>query len=172
LSEVLNDLDIDMRKELAEIDLDVDLPPITVAPDELIRRLEQYDLHDALRPEPLQLFRDGHFNEAVRRASERFETVVRDQSDELHHRSGRALMAQAFRPDGGALSLSGVEAQNERDFQEGYQFLTMGMMAAIRNVFSHGDEERRPPEECFEMLMFLNWLFGRLDEAEVQADGG
>lgn len=46
----------------------------------------------------------------------------------------------------------------------------MGMMSSIRNVFSHGDEGRRSSEECFEMLMFLNWLFGHLDEAEVQGD--
>lgn len=169
MAEVLYELDIDMRRELSEIDLEVDLPPITVAPEELVRRLEQFDLHGALRPEPLRLFRDGHFNEAVRRAAERFESAVRERSG-LKDRSGRDLMAHAFRPDEGKLSLSGVEAENARDFQEGYQFLTMGMMAAIRNVFSHGDEERRPPEECFEMLMFLNWLFGRLDEAEVQGD--
>ena len=33
------------------------------------------------------------------------------------------------------------------------------MMRGIRNIFSHGDEDPRTPEVCFEMLMFLNWLF-------------
>lgn len=43
--------------------------------------------------------------------------------------------------------------------------LTMGMMSAIRNVFSHGDEEQRSPEEAFEMLLFINWLYRLLPES-------
>lgn len=164
LGEILNELGFDMRSELAAIDLDEELPPIVLPPTALLERLEQYNLHEALRTEPLELFRDGHFNEAVRRAAERYEDRVRDRSRLGEH--GRNLMASAFRPEGPSLSLTRVEAENQRDFQEGFMFLSMGMMQAIRNVFSHGDEERRPPEECFETLLFLNWLFKHLELAE------
>lgn len=41
-------------------------------------------------------------------------------------------------------------------------FMAMGMMRAIRNVFSQGDEAQRSPEVCFEMLLFFNWLFRQL----------
>lgn len=165
LTEALLALDFYMRRELGEIELEEELPAITIPPKELVHRLEEHDLHDAVRTEPLQLFRDGHFNEAVRRAAERFEDALRDRSGLDDH--GRTLMANAFRPDGGVLRLVNVEAENQRDFQEGFQFLAMGMIQAIRNVFSHGDEERRPPEECYEMLLFLNWLFRHLGLAET-----
>ena len=47
----------------------------------------------------------------------------------------------------------------EKGSQEGYMHLTMGMIRAIRNIFSHGDENQHSPEEAYEMLLFINWLF-------------
>lgn len=171
LADVLEDLRFDMRDELEAIEVDVEVRRETIPTDDLIDHLEDHPLHDAVAGAPLELFRDGHYKEAVRKAAERFESVVRDRTD-LKGQYGQGLMAQAFKPDGGRLQLVGVEAENQESFQDGFKFLTMGMMSSIRNVFSHGDEERRSAEECFEMLMFLNWLFGRLDEAEVQGDDG
>lgn len=155
LSRCLVDLGIDMTKELAEVELDERLPRITVPPEKLKKTLREHDLEPELATEPLQLFEDGHFNEAVRKAAERFE-------NEVHARSGldsfgRQLMAGAFAtPD--LLAIDRLEPENQDGFVEGYRFLAMGLTGAIRNVFSHGDEERRSPEECFEMLLFLNWM--------------
>lgn len=75
-------------------------------------------------------------------------------------------MAKAFRLDGGPVRLNALATENEREIQEGVRFMTMGMMRAIRNVFSHGDEERRSPEEAFEILLFINWLFRQLASSE------
>jgi len=55
-------------------------------------------------------------------------------------------------------SISENVAWGKHDFIEGYKLLSMGSMSAIRNIFSHSDEERRTPKECFEMLLFLNWM--------------
>jgi uncharacterized protein (TIGR02391 family) len=115
--------------------------------------------------EPLALFRDGHFNEAVRKAGERFEEAVRDRSGLGEH--GVCLMGKAFGQKG-TLIVRGMKPENEDDFQEGMKFLGMGMMAALRNVFSHGDEERRSPEECYETLLFINWLFRMLEESQLR----
>lgn len=163
VSAALHALGCDMRAELGNIELDKLLPRITVPPDKLVKRLEEHDLHDAIASEPLQLFRDGHFNESVRKAAERFEDHVRELT--RLSESGMPLMSKALSPEKGSLRLVNVEAENQEDFQRGYMYLAMGMMQAIRNVFSHGDEERRPPEECFEALLFLNWLFRHLDLA-------
>ena len=72
-------------------------------------------------------------------------------------------MAKAFKLDNPVITLNDLSTDNKRGIQEGYQFMTMGMMRAIRNVFSHGDENQRNPEECYEMLMFINWLFRNID---------
>lgn len=70
---------------------------------------------------------------------------------------GRKLMSDAFKnPD--LLDLGKLQPENQDSFVEGYRFLGMGLTGAIRNVFSHGDEHRRTPEECFEMLLMVNWM--------------
>jgi hypothetical protein len=40
----------------------------------------------------------------------------------------------------------------------------MGMMSGIRNIFSHGDEDRSKPEEAYEKLLFVNWMFRKLED--------
>lgn len=156
LSNTLFELEIDMRRELAEIVIDETLPRINVPPKDLEKYLRNHDLDPNISSEPLQLFSDGHFNESVRKATERLENFVQEISN--LGLSGRDLMANAFR-DGTYVNASNIQPENQQGFIEGYKFLTMGAMASIRNIFSHGDEERRSPEECFEMLLFINWLF-------------
>jgi len=163
VSDCLADLGVDMRRELADTELDETLPRITVPPKELEERLRKHDLHEAIASEPLELFSGGHFNEAVRRAAERFEDQVRERSGINDH--GRSLMGRVFGAGVDRLAIEGMQPENEVDFQNGFKLLAMGLMGAIRNVFSHGDEERREPEECFEMLMFTNWLFRNLEKA-------
>ena len=159
LSACLLELGIDMTKEIEAVVLDESLPRITVPPDKLKERLRQHDLDPAISSEPLQLFEDGHFNEAVRKCAERFEDRVRNLSN--IEATGRDLVSKAFK-EATFIDISQIEPENQSSFVDGYRFLAMGMMAAIRNIFSHGDEERRPPEECFEMILFLNWMFGYL----------
>lgn len=157
------------RDELArsaELSMYFALRRLSIEQDEVRHHLPapgrlRHDLHPDLASEPLDLFSHGHFNEAVRKGAERFEALVRDRSG--FSESGKQLMGKAFGVGQEKLKIPGLEPENDDNFQEGFMFLTMGMMAAIRNVFSHGDEERRSPEECFEMLLFLNWLYRGLD---------
>lgn len=160
LSNTLFDLDIDMRKELADITIDETLPRIQVPPKQLEEHLREHDLDPNISSEPLQLFSDGHFNESVRKAAERFEDYVQEISKV--DSSGRDLMANAFK-DHSFINVSRIQPENQQGFVEGYKFLAMGAMASIRNIFSHGNEKGRTPEECYEMLLFINWLFRSLD---------
>lgn len=116
LADVLEELRFDMRDELEAVEVDVEVRRETIPTDDLIDHLEDHPLHDAVAGAPLELFRDGHYNEAVRKAAERFESVVRDRID-LKGQYGQGLMAQAFKPDGGRLQLVGVEAENQDSFQ-------------------------------------------------------
>ncbi len=156
LSDILFNLGIDMRKELADIEIDETLPRITVPPEELKERLEQHDLDPKIAIEPLELFKNGHFNEAVRKACEIFEDNVRGLSGSTNY--GRPLMGEVFKDDS-YLLVEQIQSLNRKDFVDGYQHLAMGAMAAIKNIFGHGNEERRSPEECYEMLLFVNWLW-------------
>ena len=157
LAQCLLNLGIDMREEFNRLKIDETLPRITVPPERLLKQLRNHDLDPSISAEPLELFRDGHYNEAVRRACEKFEAKVQKLSS-LLDKCGRALMGQVFSTIT-HIDTTGIEDCNKQDFIDGYKHLAMGAMAAIRNVFSHGDQERRSPEECYEMLLFLNWMF-------------
>jgi len=145
-----------MVKELGSIELDETLPRITVAPEELKQRLRGHDLDPSLAAEPLVLFEEGHFNESVRKAAEKFEDRVKELCGLSAY--GQELMGKAFADDV-LLDVDSYKPENRGSFAGGYKLLAMGSMTAIRNILSHGDEERRSPEECFEMMLFLNWLF-------------
>ncbi len=160
LAQCLKALEIDMTTEINELEIDERLPRISVPPQKLIERLRGHDLDETLASEPLSLFEKGHFNEAVRKAAEKFEDKVQERSG--YNSTGRDLMARAF-SNSAIIDLSGLEPENQSGFSEGYKFLAMGAMAAIRNIFSHGDETNRKPEECFEMLLYINWLFRYLN---------
>src|SRR6266481_3751118 len=97
-----------MRQELGRIRLDETVPEIQVPPAELVRRLLEHPLAEEIRGEPLELFRNGHFNESVRKAAERFEVVVQTKSGRTE--IGKELMGKA---------LGGREFQIGRDVTPG-----------------------------------------------------
>lgn len=156
----LNALGVNMKAELSKIEINETLPEIQVPPSELLNRLINHPLVDEIATEPITLFKNGHFNEAVRKSSERFEAKIQDISG--FREIGKSLMGKAFTTQSPAIPLNGLSTENEKSFQEGYMHLAMGTMGSIRNIFSHGDENARSPEECYEMLLFINWLFRHL----------
>ena len=160
LNECLLSLNINMQKELLSIEIDETIPEIKVPPEKLVKRLEDHPLVKEIASEPLELFKNGHFNESVRKSAERFEKRVQ----QISHINdiGKNLMARVFKLESPIIKLNSLSTENEKGIQEGFQLMAMGMMRAIRNVFSHGDENQRSPEECYEMLLFINWLFKKL----------
>ena len=157
LIQALTTLGINMESELSGIEIDESVPTITVPPAELVKRLESHPLVDQIATNPLQLFKDGHYNESVRKAAERFEKEIQDRTGFTE--IGKQLMGKVFSGASPTIPLSNLSTENEKNIQEGYQLIAMGMMMALRNIFSHGDENAREPEEAYEMLLFLNWLF-------------
>ena len=160
LRDCLEKLELDLDDELSGIELNPNLPKIEVAPKELVNRLENHPLVEEIRSDPLQQFKDGHFNEAVRKACEKFEVKVKKLSNQ--DGTGSGLMGPAFNPQDPQIPINDLQTENDKNEQEGFQKLAMGMMSGIRNIFSHGDEDRRTPEEAFEMLLFTNWMFRKL----------
>lgn len=160
LGELLSQLGFDLVNEFNAIDLDQFNATITVPPNELVKRLEDHSLYDEIKGEPLELFKNGHFNEAVRKATEKFEAVIQNRTRSTD--IGKTLMNRTFKVNEPAIALNSLITGNEKSIQEGFQGLTAGMMQAMRNIFSHGDEDQRPAEEAYEMLLFINWLFRQL----------
>ncbi|WP_459943123.1 hypothetical protein, partial [Deferrisoma palaeochoriense] len=66
-----------IRKELQSIEIP-EPSRIRHPSQDVVALLERLDLHEALADDITEMFRDGHFNEAVRKALERFEKYVQD----------------------------------------------------------------------------------------------
>ena len=74
---------------------------------------------------------------------------------------GKDLMGKSFNLTSPMIKLNELKTENEKGIQEGYQFMTMGLMGNSKNI-SHGDKNQKGPEESYEMLIFINWLFRML----------
>ena len=163
IAEPMEALGFSIRKELGAIELP-EPSRVCVPPQDLIAIFDRLDLHEALKDDVAELFRNGHFNEAVRKALERFEKAIQDALGD-HKMFGRDLMAKAFGGNPPPISLNDLKTANDRSEQEGFKFLTMGTMSGMRNLYSHGDVEQMSAMDCIERLVFVSLLFKRVDRA-------
>ena len=127
----------------------------------LIKRLE---LHPMLTDDCLGMFRDGHFNEAVRKALERFEKRIQTEIGD-HKTGGQQLMSKAFNKIKPLIPINPNKSANDLSEQEGFMHLTMGAMAGLRNLYSHGDVDQMSVTDAIERLGFVSLLFKRVDTA-------
>ncbi|GIW41859.1 MAG: hypothetical protein KatS3mg076_2436 [Candidatus Binatia bacterium] len=138
---------------------------------DMVALLDRLDLHEALADDVAEMFRDGHFNEAVRKALERFEKFVQDTLGD-HKTFGRDLMAKAFGGEPPPIALNALTTANDRSEQEGFKFLTMGAMSGMRNLYSHGDVEQMSAMDAIERLCFVSLLFKRVTRALAEERRG
>lgn len=130
--------------------------------------LQNLGLHSALTDDCFEMFKDGHFNESVRKALERFEKLIQDQLGD-HRTFGRDLMARAFGEQNPQIALNSMQSANDRSEQEGFKFLTMGAMSGLRNLYSHGDVDQMTATDAIERLAFVSLLFRRVDASLAQS---
>lgn len=156
-------LGFDLRKDLKTLTLP---DPSRVAPPplDLAAIIDRLELHPALKDDCITMFRNGHLNEAVRKALERFEKRIQDAVSD-HATIGKNLMAKAFKRDCPAIAINALTTGNDESEQEGFMLLTMGAMAGMRNLYSHGDVDTMSAMDALERLAFVSLLFKRVDEA-------
>lgn len=162
LSSTLMSLGIDMKKDIAELNLPKDRPKIIPPPPEIRKMLEQYPIHPTLLPNCRSLFLDGHINESVRKALEKYEITVQQLSSST--KQGKDLMAVAFSEQVPLIKVGDISTQSGANKQEGVKFVSMGIMQWWRNNLSHGDEEQLPHHEAFERLVLVSNLLHVLDK--------
>lgn len=156
-------LKIDLRKEIADLRLPKERPRIVPPPIEIQKILEAFTLHPKMLPDCKEMFVQGHLNEAVRKALERFEKTVQELSM-LNDKQGPDLMAVAFSESDPKIKLNALADTREKNEQIGFKFLSMGLMHWWRNNLSHGDEAQIPHHEALGRLIFVSNLFHRLDD--------
>lgn len=156
ISQILNDLKIDMRKELEDLELPREKPIITPPPIEFQRIIEKVGL-DPFFDECKKKYIEGDFKNSVREAFEKIETLVKNITDLSS--LGKSLMGSAFNVSNPLIKVKSPVTVNWSSRQEGFMYLTMGAMQFIRNPYSHGSEPQPMHNEAFELLCFANHLY-------------
>lgn len=157
LGSTLSKLDIDLAKEIKELDLPTTRPSIVPPKIEAQKALGVLSLHPVLLPDCEKLFKDGHLNESVRKALEKYEVYVRDSSGLTL--MGTNLMEQAFSEKAAKIEISTDPDQRRKEgLQEGFKDISRGAMEYWRNYSSHGDEEQMPAQDAIAILGVISHL--------------
>lgn len=113
----------------------------------------------------LALFEDGHHDEAVRKASQRFINRVQGWVNRPDL-DGVALINKVFSSEAPLLIFNDRSTPIERDEHDGYRFLAVGLASALRNVVTHHDDYGLDHETAWEWLVFISAMHRRLDQAQ------
>lgn len=134
-------------------------------------------LHQTVQDASYNDYKNEDFYRAAEEAIKRYETVTQNKSG--NNQSGRDLMAQVFGKD---KSLSVTSQYKKRDgssfntdtqenIEEGQKFMSMGIMAGVRNPLAHEEKVELKEtglfseNDCLDILSLLSHLFRRLDDA-------
>lgn len=162
ISDKLAELGVNAAKAIEEIEIP-EPSQIKRPADDLLSVLKGINLHPAIAEDCIDLFANGHLNDAVRKALERFEKQIQDITNS--HEIGKSLMSRTFNFQNSQIAINDGTGGNDQSEQEGFMLLTMGAMAGVRNLYSHGDVDTIAPMDAFERLCFVSMLFKRVDAA-------
>jgi uncharacterized protein (TIGR02391 family) len=122
------------------------------------------DLHPEIARAASQLYRDGHYANAVENAVKALNGLVRLRSGlEI---DGRPLMQKAFSLSSPVLKFNDLSDQSDRDEQLGFMDMFCGAVSGLRNPRAHGfihDD----PERALEFVAYVSLLAKLLDQAKT-----
>lgn len=165
LNTTLLKLGIDLKKEIAGLDLPETRPSIVPPPPEFKRMIEKIGLHPLLQPDCVQKFIDGHINDSVRKALEKYEVYVQSKS-RISDKIGKDLMARAFDEKAPPIPIADVGTVRGKSLQEGFRFISMGAMEFWRNYLSHGDEAQIAHQDATAILATVSHLLYRIEDCK------
>lgn len=130
--------------------------------------IEQLPLHPRIASVAVDLYRDGHFDNAVLDACKALINFVKERS-RLDDLDGSGLMTTVFSKNNPILAFNDGANQSDGDEQEGMMHLYLGVALALRNPRSHGFM-KDSPERALEYISFISMLAHRLEETTRMVD--
>jgi uncharacterized protein (TIGR02391 family) len=127
------------------------------------RAIDSLELHPEIERAALQLFRDGHYANAVEDGCKALDGLVKLRSGKFDL-SNVPLMQTVFSPNAPILKFNDQKNDSEKSEQQGMMFMFAGAMSALRNPRAHGLVKDHP-ERAVEYLTFLSMLATALDRA-------
>jgi uncharacterized protein (TIGR02391 family) len=130
--------------------------------DRAIRAYTNLDLHPEIARASSQLYRDGHYANAIEDAVKALNALVRMRSGETI--DGMPLMEKVFSPKAPILRFSALADQSDKDEQLGFMKMFAGAVAGLRNPRAH-KLIKDDPERALEFIAFVSLLAKLLDGA-------
>jgi uncharacterized protein (TIGR02391 family) len=120
-------------------------------------------LHPRIAAVCVDLYRDGHYRNAVLDASVALVNLVKERS-RRHDLDGARLMSAMYSRNNPILAFNGRADQTDEDEQEGMMHLFMGAVLALRNPRAHAllDDS---PELALEYVALISLLGKRVEQA-------
>lgn len=129
-----------------------------------IKAFGELEIHPEIERAVRDLFRNGHYANAVEDACKVLDGLVKIRSGNFNL-SGTELMQNVFSPKNPVLKFSDLQTPSEQSEQQGMMFLYAGAMLALRNPRAHEIIED-DPEKALEYIAFLSLLAKSLDKAK------
>lgn len=161
MNDTLKILGINLGKEMKALNLPKERPTIVPPPHEFKQMIDKLALHPFLQPDCFGLFKDGHINDSVRKALEKYEVYIQRKS--TSGAIGADLMSKAFNEKDPLIKIADIETERGKGLQMGFRFISMGAMSFWRNFCSHGDEAQMPHQDAIAVLSTVSHLLYYVD---------
>jgi len=129
-----------------------------------LKAYEGLELHPAIERAAGQLFRGGHYANAVEDAVKALNALVRLNSGS-EDKDGSSLMEFVFSPKNPILKFNNLSDPFEIDEQKGFMMLFCGAVAGLRNPRAH-KIIKDDPEKALEFIAFISLLAKFADKAK------
>ncbi len=130
-----------------------------------IQLFDKMQLHPKVIEASRELFKDGHYRDAIYRAFVEVNNFVKGKANS--QLDGRKLMSTVFSLDNPIIKLNSLKTQSDKDEQEGFMFLFMGAMEGIRNPKAHENIIRNDPYRTLEYLGLASLLMKISEEGKL-----
>lgn len=121
------------------------------------------DLHPEIARAANDLYRDGHYANAIEDAVKALNAFVRLRSS-VDDRDGSGLMEYVFNPKNPVLAFNELKDDSDRDEQKGFMMMLSGAVAGLRNPRAHR-LTKDDPERALEFIAYVSLLAKLVDDA-------
>ena len=136
-------------------------------------------MHSTVKDASYEDYKNADFYRAVEEAIKRYETTVQKISG--LKTDGQTLMGAVFGKNNAKLSVtskykridgSDFSDSTKENIEDGQKFMSMGLMAGVRNPLAHEEKKELKTtnlfseKDCLDILSLISHLFRRLDDAE------
>ena len=125
-----------------------------------LKAYEGLDLHPAIAHASSELYRNGHYANAIEDAVKALNNLVRLRSGQ--DGDGTSLMQTVFSPKNPILRFNELLDESDRNEQAGFMMMFTGAVAGLRNPRAHR-LIRDDPERALEFIAFVSLLAKLLD---------